>query len=129
MLAACSAVEPSTDIQSLGGPVGSPPIQACDYPTSFGTPQNTGLVCPSVRGMQVIARFLQDDSVDNLVAIAGFGQIHEGAVVTYGDYFAVPEHHAGNPDDPTDRKKDSYSVTVRRYPLGVGNHAANNTPV
>lgn len=113
-----------------GGPVGTPPTLLCDYPTAFGTPQNTGLACPQVRGMKVVAQYVQDESLDGVVAEAGFGQIHEGAPLTQGDYFLVPEHHAGNPAHPaTDRKNDSYSVTVRRWPLGVANRTAVNVPV
>lgn len=123
-LAACGDSELSTTAESAtGGPVGQPPIgTTCDWTQYMGNTSHTGLRCAPLRGLQVLAVHKQDPDAAAQNAAAGFLQVHEGGVVTFGDFYAFPTHRGA---DPNDRSGDVWGVEIFRWVDGKPAHVGS----
>ncbi len=76
--------QPITEVtQEIGLP-------ACDYPQIYGTPDHGGRACPELSNMTKVAEIVQDADAAAEIDSNGFLQVHEGAVLTFGDFVVVP---------------------------------------
>lgn len=89
-----------------------PPV-VCDYPQAFGNASHTGIACPELNNMTVVATIVQDPDADAENAFSGFLQIHESPPLTLGDFVVVPSKHGYV--DSFDRSPEHYSVQTLRW--------------
>lgn len=86
----------------------------CAYPQIFGNASHTGMPCPDLHGMQVVAALPQDEDAEAITADFGFLSLHEPPPLTHGDWLIVPGHH-GYAADPFDRSADRWRITAYQW--------------
>jgi hypothetical protein len=109
----CSSLEP---VQPSAEAVIAAP-SPCDWPQVFGGPGHAGHACPSLSGMRVIQKLVQDGDTSAIVEQDGFVQIHLPPVVVLGDWVIIPTITGFT--DVFHRETERYHVTARKWSPSV----------